>query len=444
MEIVMSVFSRIPFLTLRTPMVVAVFFLWQALTFVVVTLDDNWFGEQQSEASRARERQEVESRQAILRQCLEGGKETPESSSHTRYPAWHAVSPADGLTPAAPMKWLADDVAMAFAWNDTKPEEAAYEGFVTLFAPPERFVGLVPTQDARDDFARAVLDKLGCVTPHWYPEDMYYSCWRKGHAVGPQGGKDVLQVFTVALVYDVPVFWFGQRLPRGGDAKKEAGAMLSGMTTQFQPLVERFWLKHIGNEIMRAFTNPLLLLPALLIGWCFAQESAFAFLWAVLLSCVWTFLSLCLDFAGYPVSVARPYELAAGANSLVCLTVVLLTAFLRRRFAGRTLEARLRAREDALIARLEEKRESLKYEEGSPIHEFHSRREAKYIAFVRNRGKRSFGYFMMGLILLGGLLYEGGRRQSRWENAYIRESKGISYVKDVISDLVSKGSIRAR
>ena len=93
---------------------------------------------------------------------------------------------------------------------------------------------------------------------------------------------------------------------------------------------------------MRAFTNPLLLLPALLIGWCFAQECAFAFLWAVLLSCVWTFLSLCLDFAGYPVSVARPYELAAGANSLVCLTVVLLTAFLRRRFAGRTLEARLR------------------------------------------------------------------------------------------------------
>ena len=88
----------------------------------MVTLDDNWFGEQQSEASRARERQEVESRQAILRQCLEEGKETPESSSHTRYPAWHAVSPADGLTPAAPMKWLADDVAMAFAWNDTKPE----------------------------------------------------------------------------------------------------------------------------------------------------------------------------------------------------------------------------------------------------------------------------------------------------------------------------------
>ena len=425
----MSIFSRIPFLKLRAPMMVAALLLWQALTVVVVTLDDNWFGEQQSEASRAREKQEVESRQAILRQCLEKGKETPESPSHTRYPAWHAVSPADGLTPAAPMKWLADDVVMAFAWNDTKPEDAAYEGFVTLFAPPERFVGLVPTQEARDDFAR---------------EDMYYSCWRKGHAVGPQGGKDVLQVFTVALVYDVPVFWFGQRLPRGGDAKTEASAMASGMATQFQPLVERFWLKHIGNEIMRAFTNPMLLLPALLIGWFFAQECAFAFLWAVLLSCVWTFLALCLDFAGYPVSVARPYELAAGANSVVCLTVVLLTAFLRRRFAGRTLEARLRAREDALIARLEEKRESLKHEEGSPIHEFHSRREAKYIAFVRNRGRRSFSYFMMGLLLLGALLYEGAQRQSRWENAYIREVKGVSYVKDVISNLVSKGSIRAR
>lgn len=434
----MSIFSRIPFLTLRAPMMVAALLLWQALTVAVVTLDDNWFGEQQSEASRAREKQEVESRQAILRQCLEEGKETPESRSHTRYPAWHAVSPADGLTPAAPMKWLADDVVMAFAWNDTKPEDAAYEGFVTLFAPPERFVGLVPTQEARDDFARAVLDKLGCVTPHWSPQDIYYSCWRKGHAVGPQGGKDVLQVFTVALVYDVPVFWFGQRLPRGGDAKTEASAMASGMATQFQPLVERFWLKHIGNEIMRAFTNPMLLLPALLIGWFFAQECAFAFLWAVLLSCIWTFLALCLDFAGYPVSVARPYELAAGANSVVCLTVVLLTAFLRRRFSGRTLKARLRAREDALIARLEEKRESLEHEEESPSHEFQRRWEDKLIAHARDRGKRNFGYFMMGILLLGALLYEGAQRQSRWENAYIRESKGIEYMWDVLRELVNK------
>lgn len=435
----MSVFSRIPFFTLRTPMVVAAFFLWQALTFVVVTLDDNWFGEEQSEASRAREKQEVESRQAILRQCLEEGKEVPESPSPTRYPAWHAVSPADGLTPAAPMKWLADDVVMAFAWNDTKPEEAAYEGFVTLFAPPERFVGLVPTQDARDDFARAVLDKLGCVEPYWHPRDIYYSCWRKGHAVGPQGGKDVLQVFTVTLVYDVPVFWFGQRLPRGEDAKKEANAMLSGMTKQFQPLVGRFWLKHIGNEIMRAFTNPMLLLPALLIGWYFALECGFAFLWAVLLSSVWTFLSLCLDFAGYPVSVARPYELAAGANSLVCLTAVLAAAFLRRRLSGRALEARLRAREDALTVRLEEERESLKHEEGSPGHKFYKRREDKRIASIRDRGKRNCGYFMLGLVLLGGLLYVGWRQQSWWENAYIRENKGIEYMWKVLREQVSKG-----
>ena len=70
-------------------------------------------------------RQEVESRQAILRQCLEEGKGNAGVLQPTRgtLPGM-PFRPADGLTPAAPMKWLADDVAMAFAWNDTKPEEA--------------------------------------------------------------------------------------------------------------------------------------------------------------------------------------------------------------------------------------------------------------------------------------------------------------------------------
>lgn len=435
----MSLLSRIPFFRLRMPMVVAVFFLWQGLSFAVLPLKSgNWFGENQTEASRARETQEMEKRQAIVRQCLEEGKEKsePPRYSHANYPVWHAVSPSDGLSPAAPLKWLADDVVMAFAWDDTKPEDAAYEGFVTLFAPPERFVGLVPTQDAREEFARAVLDNLRCEKPYWSSlyGTSYHSCWRKGRALVPQGARDALQVFAVAVIYDVPVFWFGQRLPRGGDAKEEARELRAGMSKQFQPLVEQFWLKHIRNEIRRAFTNPFLLLPALLIGWCFALECGFAFLWAVQLSAVWTFLSLCLDFSGFPVSVARPYLLAAGANSLVCLTAVLAAAFLRRRISGKkVLEARLRAREDALVARLERERESLKHEEGSPSHEFHNRRENKRIAYIRDRGRRNFGYLLLGLLLLGWLLHEGDRQQYWWENAFIRETEGISYLKEVVT-----------
>lgn len=402
---------HVPFFILRFPLVVALSVALPVLGLVAVSMDMPRGGPQE-ERALAGEKREAARRQETLRQCLAEGMEEKGratavlSAAAGTNLAWRAVVPSDGLAPTEPLTRLADDVVATLTWADTKPEDAAYEGLVALLASPDRYLGLVPAEESKKDFLQSAFGKLGC-SSSGKEKDGFGICLRESVVQGPAGETKAVQAVGVTIMFDMPVFWFAQRLSRG-DMPQETKEVEAALQARFDSLSMRFWEKHGIDEIARAFRNPVLLLPALLLGWCFALEYGFALLSAVLLSGVWTLLSLSLEFAGFDISVAGPFWLAAAANSLVTMTVVLLVGFLRRKVSGEVLEDRLRTDESELAARFVRERERTQSER-------QKRHVEKLLAVVQDRSRRNRRYLLTAILLLAWVLLEGVRQQEAWE-----------------------------
>lgn len=406
---------HVPFFILRFPLVVALSVALPVLGLVAASMDMPRSGPQ-AERALVREKKEAELRQETLRQCLvedmqekKRAKAVLSSASRTRL-AWRAVVPSDGLTPPEPLTRLADDVVATLTWADTKPEEAAYEGLVALLASPDRYLGLVPAEESKKDFLQSAFGKLGC-SSSWKEKDGFGISLRESVVQGPAGESKAVQAVAVTIMFDMPVFWFAQRLSRG-DMSRETEEVEAALQARFGSLSALFWEKHGIAGIARAFCDPVLLLPALLLGWHFALEYGFGLLCAVLLSGVWTLLSLSLECAGFDVCVARPFWLAVAVNSLVAMTVVFLVGFLRRKVSGEVLEDRLRTRESELAARLVRERDRTQSE-------WQKRHEAKLLAVVQDRSLRNWRYLLTALFLLAWLLLEGVWQQEAWESGRI-------------------------
>lgn len=410
----MSISSRIPFFRLRYPLCWVLFMALLLLTAVPPMNMGKPRSGPQAERILAKEKKEAERRQEILRQCLDEEKEAKKQATASfRFApktslTWRAVAPSEGLTPAEPLTRLADDVALTLTWSDTKPEDTAYEGLVALMAPPDRYLGLVSDEEAESYFLNCAFGKLGCSPTAWKKKDGFGFCLRETAVKSSSGETKAVQAFAVTVIHDMPVFWFAQRFSRG-DAAREANEVESALQAQVNNLSTSFWQKYAIAEIEHAFCDPILLLPALLIGWCFALEYGFAFLCAMFLSSVWTALSLSLDFSGFPVSVSRPFVLAACSNSLVALAVTTLAGFLHRNMSGEVLEARLRARENELAIRLVRERDGAH-------DELQKRRTEKNLAAVQDRSLRNRRYLLAVIFLLAWVLFEGVLLQEAWES----------------------------
>lgn len=406
---------HVPFFILRFPLVVALSVALPVLGLVAASMDMPRSGPQ-AERELAKEKEEAELRQETLRQCLVEDMQEKRrakavlSAASRASLAWRAVVPPDGLRPPEPLTRLADDVVVTLTWADTKPEEAAYEGLVALLASPERYLGLVPAEESRKDFLQSAFGKLGC-SSSWKEKDGFGICLRESVVQGPAGETKAIQAVAVTIMFDMPVFWFAQRLSRG-DMSQETEEVEAALQARFDSLSALFWEKQGIAGIARAFRNPVLLLPALLLGWYFALEYGFGLLCAVLLSGVWTLLSLPLELAGFDVSVARPYWLAAAANSLVAMTVVLLVGFLRRKVSAEVLEDRLRTCESELAARLVQERDRTQSQ-------WQKRHEEKLLAVVQDRSLRNWRYLLTAIFLLAWLLLEGAWLQEAWESERI-------------------------
>lgn len=406
---------HVPFFILRFPLVVVLSVALPVLGLVAASMDMPRSGPQ-AERELAKEKEEAELRQETLRQCLVEDMQEKRrakavlSAASRASLAWRAVVPPDGLRPPEPLTRLADDVVVTLTWADTKPEEAAYEGLVALLASPERYLGLVPAEESRKDFLQSAFEKLGC-SSSWKEKDGFGICLRESVVQGPAGETKAIQAVAVTIMFDMPVFWFAQRLSRG-DMSQETEEVEAALQARFDSLSALFWEKHGIAGIVRAFRNPVLLLPALLLGWYFALEYGFGLLCAVLLSGVWTLLSLPLELAGFDVSVARPYWLAAAANSLVAMTVVLLVGFLRRKVSAEVLEDRLRTCESELAARLVQERDRTQSQ-------WQKRHEEKLLAVVQDRSLRNWRYLLTAIFLLAWLLLEGAWLQEAWESERI-------------------------
>ena len=402
----------VPFFLLRFPLVVALSMALLVLDLVAASMETPRSGPQ-AERALVREREEADRRQEILRQCLGEGREDKGratavlSAAAKTSLAWRAVVPSDGLMPPEPLTRLADDVIATLAWADTKPEDAAYEGLVALLASPARYLGLVPAEESREYFLQRAFGELGC-SSSWKEKDGFGICLREAVVQGPAGETKAVQGVAVTIMFDMPVFWFVRRLSRG-DMGQETEDVEAALQARFDSLAMRFWEKHGLAEIARAFCNPVLLLPALLLGWCFALEYGFALLSAVLLSGVWTLLSLSLELAGFAVSVARPFWLAAAANSLVAVTVVLLGGVLRRKVFGEVLEDRLRTCESELAARFAQERDRAQSER-------QKRHVEKLLDLVQDRSRRNRRYLLTTIVLLAWVLLVGVRQQEAWES----------------------------
>lgn len=410
---------HVPFFILRFPLVVALSIALLVLDLVAVSVETPRSGPR-AERALAGEKKEAERRQETLRQCLVEGMEEKgrakavlSAASRTNL-AWRTVDPSDGLTPAEPLTRLADDVVVTLTWADTKPDNTAYEGLVALLASSDRYLGLTSAEESKKDFLQSAFGKLGC-SSSWKEKDGFGICLRETVVQGPAGETKAVQAVAVTITFDMPVFWFAQRLSRG-DMSQEREEVEAALQARFDSLSALFWEKHGIAEIARAFRNPVLLLPALLLGWYFALEYGFALLSAVLLSGVWTLLSLSLELAGYDICVARPFWLAAAANSLVAMTVVLLIGFLRRKVSGEVLEDRLRTYESELAARFARERDRAQSKQ-------QKRHVEKLLDIVQDRSRRNWRYLLTAIFLLAWVLLESVRQQEAWESR--RELSGI-------------------
>lgn len=410
----MSILSRIPFFTLRYPLCWALTMAFLLLSAASAVNMGTPRSGPQAERILAKEKKEAERRQEILRQCLDEGKEVKKQATATFQFApepsltWRAVAPSEGLTPAEPLTRLADDVALAMTWSDTKPEDTAYEGLVALLAPSDRYLGLMSDEEVASYFLSCAFEELDCSPASWKRKDGSGICLRETAVKSSSGETKAVQAVAVTVIHDMPVFWFAQRFSRGDAAQEEEGVE-SALRAQINNLSTSFWQKYVIAEIVHAFCDPVLLLSALLIGWCFALEFGFASLCAMLLSSMWTLLSLALDLSGLPVSVSSPFVLAACANSLVALAVTTLAGFLHRRMSGDVLEARLLARENELAIQLLRERDGAQ-------DELQKRRTGKKLAAVQDRSLRNRRYVLAAIFLLACVLLECVLLQKAWES----------------------------